>query len=771
VADGPNFVQVIIDGIPDPLLILDANFTVTAMNRAASNAKGDQQAQHGDDKCYTLMEKIGVTCDDPGRPCSLLTGKACRHSQERTSADGETYPVEIRMTPLLDESGEFVGAVELVHDLNDSEQIALKLRNAEEAAETASHAKSECVAMMSHEVRTPMNAVLGMVDLLQQTSLTRKQQDYVRTIQSSGNTLLSLVDNVLDFSELQASELVVNNRAFDIRQLVEHVLEIMGFQASSKGLELACRIEPDVPLQLLGDEDRIRQVMVNLINNAIRFTDSGEIVIGIKTDFDVDSGVMWTCSVTDTGVGIAPELRAKLFEPFVRDDRRESSRVHGIGLGLTICKWLIDGMRGSIKVDAELQQGTCVSFQLPLLEASATSSDLLPEHDLRGKRALVIHGNARMASIIGAYVTDWGMTCDAATESYDGLHRLQTGKPFDVIVIDATLSPMDGLSLARKIRAESSTSGLPIVLLTPIAFPLEVGQVSRIGEIRCVNKPVLPAELHYNLRKMIGGDELDRGAEDSASLDARATILPEDLRILIAEDNRLNRQLLQNMLGSLNLVADVVVDGPDVLEALSNNSYDLILMDCQMPGMDGEEVARRIRREPEKYRSQPVIVAVTADVSTQHRTRCLEAGMNDFIAKPLRRRRLLDGLHRWAAEAGDAQPQPLQEHVTAHLRDRSAGDDVFLSGYIELFVADTESRIQMLQDAAVREEWDTVRRQAHALKGACLEVGASAMGTQCDNVTRATDGGDLSMVPESLRQLAQEFERIQPILEARKQPR
>jgi len=374
------------------------------------------------------MDRIGATCDDPGRPCTLRSGKGCLHLQERSSADGETRPVEIRMTPLLDEGGEFAGAVEVVHDLNQDELAALKLRKAKEEAETVSRAKSECVAMMSHEVRTPMNAVLGMVDLLQLTSLTRKQQDYVRTIQSSGNTLLSLVDNVLDYSELQANELVVNNRALDIRQLVEHVLEIMGFQASSKGLELACRIDADVPHRILGDEDRLRQVLVNLINNAIRFTDSGEVVITVKADVDSGSGPTWTCTVADSGIGIAPELRSKLFEPFVRDDQRETSRTQGSGLGLTICKWLIDGMRGSINVDDKPVRGARVLFQLPLYEPPVTRNEMTRDKRLHGLRAFIIHGNARMVSIIGDYLEDWGMTYDTVSDGQDGLQQLQADK-------------------------------------------------------------------------------------------------------------------------------------------------------------------------------------------------------------------------------------------------------------------------------------------------------------------------------------------------------
>ena len=345
------------------------------------------------------------------------------------------------MTPLIDADGQFAGAVEVVHDLSESEQITLKLRQAKEDAETVSRAKSECIAMMSHEVRTPMNAILGMVDLLQLTSLTRKQQDYIRTIQSSGNTLLSLVNNVLDYSDLQAGGLVINNKAFDIRRFIEHVLEMMGFQAYSKGLELACRIDADVPSHIMGDEDRLGQVLVNLLSNAVRFTDQGEVIITVSTEVDADGQATWTCAVTDSGMGISSQVRAKLFDPFVRDDQRDSSRIHGGGLGLTICKWLVDGMGGSIQVDDGPISGTRMSFRLPL-EVPAIAETTMPIAEvLNGSRALVIHDNGRITAIIGGYLSDWGVSWETAADGETGIQQLRTAvrenQQYDAVLINA----------------------------------------------------------------------------------------------------------------------------------------------------------------------------------------------------------------------------------------------------------------------------------------------------------------------------------------------
>jgi len=764
----PNFLQLVMDAISDPVIIIDEEFTVTVMNRAAQEATGKQATPGCHFKCYAFMEELGVTCNSPGRPCSLKSGEACQHLQEKIGADGETQPVEVRMTPLMDAHGQFAGAVEVVHELSESEQAARRLRQAKEDAETVSRAKSECIAMMSHEVRTPMNAVLGMVDLLHLTNLTRKQQDYVRTIQSSGNTLLSLVDNVLDYADLQAGELVIDNEAFDIRRFIEYVVEMMGFQACSKGLELACKIDRDVPSHILGDEGRLRQVLVNLLSNAVRFTDSGEVVVTVETEVDDNGKSTWTCAVTDSGAGISPQVRARLFDPFVGDDQRDSSRTHGGGLGLTICNWLVDGMGGSIQVDDELVRGTRVSFRLPL-DTPAITEKAAPANDaLSGLRVLVMHGNARMTSIIGEYLSDWGVSWDMAGNGETGIQRLQRAarekQPYDAVVINASLPPMDGLSLARTIRAEQDIADLPIILLTPIAQPLEIGQISLIGGIRCVNKPVLPTKLQYNLRRLIAGENSGQAPELVTDTSDDVAHHAANFRILIAEDNPLNRQLLYNLLASLDYEADMVEDGPEVLAALAGDPYDLILLDCQMPGMDGDEVTRQIRGNPQKFRSQPFIVAVTADVSTKHRVKCRESGMDDFIAKPIRRRQLFEGLQRWLPETRSPE-----QDVRAHLRHRANDNHHFLVDYIDLFIRDTDARVKLLRDATRREDWDAVRGQSHSLKGACLEMGAAAMGRQCERVHRATAIGDTNKLTKTLRKLEQEFERIRPVLEASKQ--
>ncbi len=372
------------------------------------------------------------------------------------------------------------------------------------------------------------------------------------------------------------------------------------------------------------------------------------------------------------------------------------------------------------------------------------------------------------------------MRCDTSCEGKSALQRLQDAasqeQAYDVAIIDAGLPAMDGLTLVRRIRSERQIADLPVILLTPIAYPLEVGQISRIGGIRCVNKPVLPGELKHNLCKLIANDQSSVVVDSSNDYGADTSAETGELRILIAEDNALSRQLLKNMLISVGCEADTANDGPSVLEALADDAYDLVLMDCQMPGMDGDEVTRHVRSEPGKYRAQPVIVAVTADVSPNHRAACREAGMDDFLAKPVRRRQLVEGLQRWSAdvsrtrrEASDAgESLTPEQQIHAQLLNRGEDDKDFLRVYIDAFLDDTSSRLKLIDAAAEREDWHAARRECHALRGACLEMGAAAMEKHCVTVGNAAENGNASQARDAVRDLEKEFDHIRPVFKAAK---
>jgi len=635
--------------------------------------------------------------------------------------------------------------------------------------ETVSRAKSEFVATISHEIRTPLNAVLGMTDLLNLTNLTQKQREYIQTIQSSGDMLISLIDNLLDFSHLESGELELRKGEFDVMDLLERVLHIMGHSASAKGLELVGDIQHDLDLRVSADKRRLQQILINIISNAVKFTETGEVVVEVSATEETDESLRLRFTVSDTGPGIDEETREGLFAAFASGSRPASSQKYGSGLGLTISKRLLDNMGGSIEIRERDQGGTEVAFEVPVSRTSSTSSgDSAAGTDERLQRVLSIISSHAQQRSIRRLLGHWNIPCERTSDIEEGLHRLRVAassiKPFSCAIIDSALTPEDHLLVVRRIRKSPETAHLPIILLTSISKPLGVGEVSALGHLSCVNKPVLPLELRFNLLQSVR-DELNHGSTGGDAIEGFASV--SDVRILIAEDNPVSSGVLRAMLQSEGFGADVVEDGPSVLEALQARDYELLLLDCQMPGMDGDVVTRNIHKYPERYGSDPVIVAVTADTTEQHREQCIAAGMDDFMSKPIRLEALCSGLARWvsmSAARGDAENQTALAQLRRSLVERTGhNDESFLKDYIGLFLDDTESRLDHMSQALASGEAEVVRREGHALKGACLELGADRMANFCEDLSAAAKSDNLDEMRIVLGQLEREFDRLRPV--------
>ena len=657
------------------------------------------------------------------------------------------------------------------------------LRHDKEAAETASRLKSELLATMSHEIRTPMNAVLGMTDLLRLTDLTRKQLGYLQTIQSSGDMLLSLLDNTLDYTRLEAGGIELQKQEFEVADLLERVLQIMGYQAYSKGLELIADLPLAPQLRVTADIDRLRQILVNLVSNAIRYSDEGAIVVEVTPENRTQdkSGLRFT--VTDHGAGISKELQERLLTPFESLDVHEQNTHQGSGLGLTICKRLVENMGGEIGVTSVRGEGTAVWFTVPVESVGRPTLEGGPgESVFENERAIVINSNPIVAEIVCRYFQDWGLDCAIAKDAASALSRfdIEDDATFNLAVIDVDLADNDGLFLARQIRARRATTDLPIILLTSIARPLEIGEISTIRNIRCVNKPILPSELRHNLLRLTHTDA--EFAVDTLETDTESEVgQKRQLRVLIAEDNVVNSRMLLAMLCSLDCYPDIVEDGPAALQALAREAYDLVLMDCQMPGLDGDKVTNELRTNPGLYRSQPVVIAVTADNSDKHRRLCLEAGMDGFIAKPIRLEKLSSGLEQWPLllgtrrtpdadeAASNSGEDDLQAQVRSQLSDRAGASGAdFVHNYIDLFLTDTVSRLDKMRKALLAKNTGELSRESHALKGTCLEFGVVRMGQYCDGLRAASEQGNLEEASRILEMLDNEYARVQPVFEAEK---
>ena len=754
-----------------------------------------------------MLMNSGVEAAATGEPTSALIREDSFNQYDRIIEERDMVETYL---PLRDESGQVIGVFEIHSDISDffarieetqrtigmgvgasllflylllivtfwrSDRrlfmgLSLPGRFRGDDSEVAKEAKAEFVATISHEVRTPLNAVLGMTDLLNLTNLTRKQREYIQTIQSSGDMLISLVDNLLDFAHLETGRIEVQELEFDVIDLLERVLRMMRHSASSKGLELVVDVRHDFDLRIVGDKQRLRQILVNIIGNAIKFTDAGEVVVKSDAVEDESGQLRVSFSVSDTGSGIDAEQRERLFAAFASGARPASNQNYGSGLGLAISKKLLDAMGGSIDLQPGETCGTVVSIELPVERArpSAAGELIAASGDWPG-RVLSLHKSRAAARSICRLLHKWDISCDTVYDVEEGMHRLlmsaAAGTPYNCVIIDSALTPSDRLLTARRIRSSSAIADTPIVLITSISEPLSVGEVSTLGGMRCINKPVLPLELRYNLLRLTRNDPTPAPVTESAD---EADPASRELRVLIAEDNPVSSGVLQSMLRTEGYGADVVDNGPAVLEELEHKRYDLLLLDCQMPGMDGDIVTRMIRKAPDRFAGHPVIVAVTADATENHRAQCIAAGMDDFVPKPVRLDSLRSGLRRWLAMVAERNAEDKEAErviLRRSIAERAGQDDEsFVREYINLFLSDTDSRLSEMSQAFVAGDTDTIRRQGHALKGSCLELGADRMARYCEDLSVAARHNNLDEVGAVIGRLDREFSRLRPFYES-----
>ena len=638
-------------------------------------------------------------------------------------------------------------------------------------SEKTDQIRSELVAKFSHEIRTPLNAVLGMADLLRITPLTRKQRTYVHTIQSSGEMLLSLLDNVLDFAKLESESLDVQEHEFDIVRLLDDVLYVMGYFAYSKGLELVGTVRNSIDLRITGDKRRLRQILVNLVGNAIKYTDAGEIVIDIDCQPESDSRYKLNIRVLDTGIGINPSIRHKLFQPFVSESDSESMAEGSAGLGLAICKRLIEYMKGQIWLDDREGGGTIAGFSVPVRRVPQTDSSANARPAKFPDYVLIVHRTQVAAESLRRLLDYWNVQSKIVDSTGDMLKQLQhssvAGRKFDAVILDSDLGSGDRLEQVREIRSIPGFEKLPFILLIPITESLEVGEISRLGPIRCVNKPLLLLPMRDYLESVFA----DNADELPVGIDNTIPNLCNPMKILIAEDNPINAKLLLKMLQSEGHDADVVTDGLGALKAIRETKYDLVLMDCQMPGMDGDEVTRQIYRDAQHYQVPALIVAVTADTTEETRARCFESGMGDFLIKPVRLAKLRKGLARWSFSifgvALSTSVGPEATQVRSKLRDRMGlVDEDFLGSYIDLFLEDTDQRLRVLAEAVSRGDMTVADRGCHALKGGCMEFGAERMSRLCEELSAAAKSGDNEVVVTLFSRLEKEYVRLRPVYQS-----
>lgn len=710
-------------------------------------------------------------------------GISDHYELELLRKDGARIIVLTSGNPMLVD-GEYAGTMAVFTDIRAQKEAEAALENANDeleyavlranelavAAEKANQAKSEFLATMSHEIRTPMNGIIGMTELALSTSLTAEQREYLTAVQTSAEALLGIINDILDFSKIEAGKLELEEIDFDLRDTVEKLGDILSPRALDKNLELLIYVEPTAITAVRGDPLRLRQIIVNLVGNAIKFTDEGEVRVEAKMLNATDDTVEIQISVTDTGIGIPEEKQALIFETFSQADSTTTRKYGGTGLGLAISRQLVEMMGGNLWVESEYGQGSVFTFTIRLLRQPNAPAPDVSDERLHGVRVLVVDDNASNRHILASTLEAWGCSVKEAADGTQAIrqlkHALDAGNLFDVALLDVQMPHMNGIEVLQTIRRTNGLSSLPVVMLPVVNTLREVINRRDLEWAEYVTKPVKYAELMRGLLVATGAEKAKEPADSAEETGPSIHIKKTDVEILLVEDNEINRRLAVAMLAREGYRLQTAENGKIALTMLEAHTFDLILMDVQMPEMNGLEATAAIRANP-AWADIPII-AMTAHALEGDKEHFIAAGMDDYVTKPIRTKEILAAIARQLTRIAPADtPEEIPIPPANDILDPSGplewfdGDVKTFAELLSFFLVEAGGYLDDLSAAIAGDDAHAVTQIAHKLKGAAANMGASQVQYAAFALEKMGKAGELTAAPAALETLREEFSTLQ----------